>query len=98
MKAWMKQSRTLKAGEIMFKLAHKLHGYYRYYGITDNVSRLQEFFNAARRQLFKWLNRRSQKRSLDGPMFERLLARYQLPKPKIQQNIMDIRLPSAYLP
>ncbi|MGB9661666.1 MAG: hypothetical protein ACPL5F_06545 [Moorellaceae bacterium] len=75
----------------------KLEGYYRYYGITDNSRRLQAFHHIARCLLFKWLNRRSQRKSFDGEKFERFLEKYPLPSPRIYVNIMDIRLPSAYI-
>ena len=41
-----------------------LVGYFHYYGITDNSYRLNCFVDQLKKLLFKWLNRRSQKRSL----------------------------------
>lgn len=98
MQDWVKTNRMLPAEDLMHKLALRLQGYYRYYGITDNAPRLQEFYYLTRRALFKWLNRRSQKKSFDGEKFEQFLAKYPLPKPKTYVNVMDIRLPSGYLP
>ena len=41
----------------------KLRGYYTYYGVNGNSASPREFFNCAMRILFRWLNRRSQRRS-----------------------------------
>lgn len=97
MKEWIKANRMLPAKALMGLLRLKLEGYYRYYGITDNSQRLQAFHHIARCLLFKWLNRRSQRKSFDGEKFERFLEKYPLPSPGIYVNIMEIRLPSAYI-
>ena len=56
----------------MFRdLNAKLRGYYRYYGVQGNYPSLQQFFNRAMRILFKWLNRRSQRRSYTWPRLHR---------------------------
>jgi len=48
----------------IFKLLNvKLRGYYNYYGVIGNFASLQKFFFLAMRILYKWLNRRSQRRS-----------------------------------
>ena len=40
--------------------------------------------------LFKWLNRRSQKKSYDNIGFNQMLKIFDLPKPKIKVNIYAI--------
>jgi hypothetical protein len=56
MKEWVKTNHNLPAKILMDRLSIKLLGYYRYYGITDNFRKLQEFFYLTKRTLFKWLN------------------------------------------
>jgi hypothetical protein len=72
---------------LMSLLRAKLLGYYRYYGVTDNGPALCRFNYEVENMLFKWLNRRSQKKSLNFKKFKLFLGRYPLPKPKIYVNI-----------
>ncbi len=62
-KEWIKRNRTLPVGDLIKKLNQKLRGHYQYYGVTDNMRDVKSFANKAKWLLFKWLNRRSQKRS-----------------------------------
>ena len=43
-------------------------------------------YEAACRALYKWLNRRSQRKSLTWPAVNRLLARFQVPRPRIMEQ------------
>ncbi|KLU63586.1 hypothetical protein CEB3_c00410 [Peptococcaceae bacterium CEB3] len=67
----------------METLSRKLQGYCRYYGITDNRDSVKDFFDEAKRYLFKYLNRRSQRRSYTWDKFLLFLKRYPLPKLKL---------------
>jgi RNA-directed DNA polymerase len=59
-----------------------MRGHFNYFGVTDNSHSLKQFKMAVRRMLFKWLNRRSQKRSFTWKSFLRYEARYPLPRVK----------------
>lgn len=59
----------LPVGDLIKKLNQKLRGHYQYYGVTDNGRSVQRFANIAKWMLFKWLNRRSQKRSYTADTF-----------------------------
>ena len=64
MDTWIKKNRdklTLK--ELIEELNLKLRGYYGYYGITFNLRRLRSYYQATKRLLQKWLNRRGGKRT-----------------------------------
>jgi hypothetical protein len=69
----------------------KLLGHYRYYGVTDNSQTLNQFYDEVLKLLYKWLNRRSQRKSFDWDKFDLFLARYPLPKPKIYVSIYALR-------
>ena len=84
---WLRRNRHLPMAELMAELGKKLQGYYRYYGVTDNSAMLGEFLHHVRRLLFKWLNRRSQRKSFDWERFNLLLAKHPLPRPKIHVNL-----------
>ena len=96
-KDWLKVSRNVEVKIIMQKLTIKLRGYYRYYGITDNTKALVSFRTEVGRLLFKWLNRRSQRRSFDWNKFNLFLKRYPLPNPKIYVHIYDLSSNLSYL-
>lgn len=96
-KDWLRVSRNVEVKIIMQKLTIKLRGYYRYYGVTDNTKALASFRTEVGKLLFKWLNRRSQKRSFDWNKFNLFLRRYPLPYPKIFVHIYDLSPNLSYL-
>ena len=67
-------------------LKSKLRGHFQYYGISENVRGIKAFYNHTVKALFKWLNRRSQKRSMTWENFNKYLEMYFLPKPKLAHN------------
>ena len=68
------------------RLNAKLRGYHNYYGIMGTGRSLKEFFRQARKILYKWLNRRSQKRSLDYNAFDQVCAYYRIDMPRINEK------------
>ena len=96
-KEWLRTNRNMEIKIIMQKLTIKLLGYYRYYGVTDNTKALVSFRTEVGKLLFKWLNRRSQKRSFDWNKFNLFLKRYPLPYPKIFVHIYDLSSNLSYL-
>nr|WP_255346497.1 hypothetical protein [Synechococcus sp. PCC 7335] len=62
-------------------MGHKLRGHFNYFGATDNSRALYIFERRAHELLFKWLNRRSQRRSFTWERFLRYLTKYPLPRP-----------------
>ena len=89
-KDWLRINRNMEIKIIMGKLTTKLLGYYRYYGLADNTKPLVSFRTEVSKLLFKWLNRRSQKRSFDWNKFNLFLKRYPLPIPKITVHIYGL--------
>ena len=86
MKEWMKTNRHQKVRRLMKTLRAKLQGTWNYYGLIGNNRRMQLFYNETCRTAYKWLNRRSQRRSLGWPALNRLLARFQVPPPRIVEK------------
>ena len=75
------------APDVIKWLNQVLVGYFHYYGITDNIMMLNSFMRRIEELLFKWLNRRSQKRSFRWKNFNDLLKDFPLIKPKIYVSI-----------
>ncbi len=69
--------------ELHKHLCRVLRGYYNYYGFAGNSLTLSKFSYAVRRLWYKWLNRRSQRKSFNWNEFNELLKRRPLPKPSI---------------
>ncbi len=65
------------------QLSRILQGYYNYYGFAGNYATLNKFAYAIERMWFKWLNRRSQRKSFNWEEFQDVLKRHPLPKPRI---------------
>lgn len=72
---------------IIKKLNQILVGYYHYYGITDNFQSISKFRREVVKSLFKWLNRRSQRKSYSWEGFNEMLKVYPLAKPKIYVSV-----------
>jgi len=84
MNRWLKGIRNLvELKEWWKKLQRKMTGHYIYYGISGNIRGLQRFHRAAFWLAYKWINRRSQKKSYNMERFCRFLKYNPLPKPKI---------------
>ena len=86
MQAWIKKNRNRGLRPLMATLARKLRGHWNYFGVTHNSKRMWEFFGNACKLVFKWLNRRSQRRSFTWARFNAMLGRYQIPKPRITEK------------
>ena len=79
---WVKEVRCeLKTSEIWELAKAKLTGHYQYFGYWMNRPKLNHFYWEAVKSLFRWLNRRSQKRSYSWEGFEERLKQFPLPKP-----------------
>jgi group II intron reverse transcriptase/maturase len=83
---WVKEHRDQKLCQTMKTLKAKLQGTWNYYGLIGNFRRMQLVYNASCRALYKWLNRRSQRRSISWPALNRLLARFGVPRPYIVER------------
>jgi group II intron reverse transcriptase/maturase len=69
--------------ELWTKLKQKLLGHYHYYGVSENSRCISSYKMKSERLIFKWLNKRSQKKSFNWISFNKYLRKYPLPKPKI---------------
>ena len=75
MKEWIMNHRTLPLEWIFKTINAKLRGHYQYYGVTDNTREVKSFLCTTKKLLFKWLNRRSQRRSYTWDTFNYGLLR-----------------------
>lgn len=86
-KEWIKKNRIIPLKDIMASVKRKLIGHYNYFGITDNSISIENYFYQVMKLLFKWLNRRSQRKSLTVIQFNNMINFYKIPRPKISYFI-----------
>jgi group II intron reverse transcriptase/maturase len=85
---WIKEHRNKYVLPELWKTAGlKLRGHYQYYGVSGNDRSLKRYYRASVRTLYKWLNRRSQRKSWNWYEFCQVLKVYPLPKPRIVHNL-----------
>jgi RNA-directed DNA polymerase len=91
MNIWLKHIRNLVELKEWWKmLGLKLLGHYRYYGMSGNIQMLQSFYYKTVSLAFKWINRRSQKKSYNWDQFHRFILFNPLPKPKIYHSLYNL--------
>ena len=82
--AWAKEIRNrYTMNNIMKKAATKLAGHIQYYGVSHNFRGVSQFVMEVTHILFKWLNRRSQRKSFTWEQFLVYLKGINFPKAKI---------------
>jgi len=86
--AWLKQNRHLKKRKLIAKLKCKLKGYWNYYAIRGNSRSCSDIWRQFGKLIFKWLNRRSDKKSFTWEQFNRFMKREGLTAPKVRQPVM----------
>ena len=81
---WVRSIRNVLSLKQLMKLAaKKLMGHIQYYGISHNYKAVAIFVIWVKRILFKWLNRRSQRKSFSWEKFQEYLRRVNFPEAKI---------------
>ena len=91
MNDWLKTVRNMVEIKEWWKvLAAKLRGHYEYYGISGNYASLRSFSIQTLKLVYKWINRRSQKKSMNWKRFVEYLEQFPLPQPTIRRNIYSL--------
>ena len=88
---WLKDMRNVCPMKDWWKLVKaKLTGHYNYFGINGNMRCLRQYYNMVKSICFKWLNRRSQKKSMNWKQFIQYLQWNPLPEPRIFHKILYV--------
>jgi group II intron reverse transcriptase/maturase len=91
MNLWLKHIRNRVELKDLWKLLGiKLLGHYQYYGMSGNFRLLRNFYDHAVKLAFKWINRRSQRKSYNWDQFHNLIQFNPLPKPKIYHSLYNL--------
>jgi group II intron reverse transcriptase/maturase len=94
---WARKSRhVLRKGEMLRQARSKVIGHLSYYAITDNLERCSYYDYRAKRILFKWLNRKSQRKAYTWKSFIQALAWVGWPKLRVRKDLNPCRRAEAY--
>ena len=94
---WAKKSRhVLKKGEMLRQARARVSGHLNYYAITDNLERSSYYVYRAQHILFKWLNRKSQRKAYTWEGFKQALAWAKWPKPRVRKDLNPFRRVEAH--
>lgn len=89
--SWLKRIRNLiKLKDWWPILCAKLRGHFQYFGVSGNFAGINRFFKQSIRLVFKWLNRRSQKKSFNWKTFNEYILKVGIPQPKIHHNLYTL--------
>jgi RNA-directed DNA polymerase len=87
-KEWIKIVKDRKPLKQIWKtFVAKLRGHVNYYGVSHNAENVSKFMNEAKYIVFKWLNRRSQRRSFTWEAFAKYIETHPLPTVKIVHRL-----------
>jgi len=86
---WLRKNRHRNVGILIRLLNQKLRGHYGYYGITFNTKEINAYYEAVKRILHYWLNRRGGKRKWIWEEYVKLITVWKpLVKPEIYHSYL----------
>jgi group II intron reverse transcriptase/maturase len=94
---WTKKARcVLKKGEMLRQASIRVRGHLSYYAITDNSARCSYYAYRTKHILFKWLNRKSQRKAYTWESFTQALIWARWPQPRIRKDLNPYRRAEAH--
>jgi RNA-directed DNA polymerase len=95
---WLQANRNrYTTAKIWNHIKSLLRGHFNYFGLDCNRPKLCHYYFEVTRLLFKWLNRRSQRKSINGAKFKRMLLRDPLPFPPDVRKLKHLIDRGAYV-
>ncbi len=94
---WTKKARhVLKKGEMVRQARARVIGHLNYYAITDNSARCSDYVYRTKHILFKWLNRKSQRKAYTWESFTQALIWAKWPQARIRKDLNPCRRAEAH--
>ena len=89
MKDWIRKARSWPLRMILSSLKKRLRGYWNYYCVISNSAMTWRYNSAVMKLVFKWLNRRSQRKSYTWEQYKRRwFGQWQIPGPRTVETPM----------
>jgi len=90
MNEWLKEVRSRKKTKEWWQiLKSKVRGHYQYYGVSENYRSIKKFYRLVIRMVYKWLNRRSQKKSYTWAGLDAMLRYFAIPTPRVMEQSLS---------
>ena len=87
-KEWCRKNRHVAKLIVLWKIfCSKIRGHIQYYGVSFNTRWVSVFVRRARHIFFKWMNRRSQKKSMNWENFRKFEEAYPLPRIRVHHRM-----------
>jgi group II intron reverse transcriptase/maturase len=83
---WIKANRSKRLNIMMPKLKQKLTGFNNYFGLPDNSRSVCRIYDFVLHSLYKWLNRRSQRKSFNWQGFKDMLRYFQINQLRVRKR------------
>ena len=94
---WARKARhVLRKGEMLRQARGRVIGHLGYYAITDNLERSSYYAYRTKHILFKWLNRKSQRKAYTWESFTQALVWVGWPEPRVRKDLNPCRRAEAY--
>ncbi len=90
-KDWIKRNRSVKPTPLMCLIRRKLIGHWNYFNVPCNSDSLAQYYRAVFRLTFKWLNRRSGRKSYTWMGLKELFKQFNIVIPKVKPMKHDNR-------
>ena len=87
MKEWIKKVRHHKLRDLLVVLRRKMRGWFNYYGVIGNSRMIASYEYEVKRMIYKWLNRRSQRRSFTWAEYARAWERWEMPPARVIERV-----------
>jgi group II intron reverse transcriptase/maturase len=87
---WIKNNRSKRLNILMPMLRRKLIGVQNYFALPDNGRSVSSLYNHVLHCLYKWLNRRSQKRSFNWNGFKDMLRYFQIHPMRVSKRYIAV--------
>ena len=87
MSKWIKESRSWPLKMILSSLRRRLRGYWNYYCVIANSKMTGRYLQAIQELMFKWLSRRSQRKSYTWKKFmKHWNGDWKIPRPRVVEK------------
>ena len=87
---WIKLNRHKRLNQFMPLLKRKLMGFENYFGLPDNSRSVNDIYSFVLHTLYKWLNRRSQRRSFNWRGFKDMFRYFQIQPLRVSKRLVTI--------
>jgi hypothetical protein len=87
---------VMRKGEMLRAARRRIIGHLNYYAITDNSKRCSYYVHRTTQIMFKWLNRKSQRRAYTWADFNQALIWVKWPKARIRKDLDPFRRAEAH--